>query len=281
MVIVAPYLLATFKVHWVKFGDNTDPLRQYGMDFEQVHFDATDATKLEGWFIPSIRNVSDSTVIIAPGRGITKACFLPYAMVLTAYSYNVLLFDLRGQGASSGHTRGFGLLEANDVLGAVRYLRQVHPEASRYIFGLGISHGAPAVITAAARDERIRAVVLDSSIIYSGSLPDRKLSWLSWPINAYIETATQVFTSAILGRNLFRDTIGNDIAEINPRPVLIFHGSADKVADYTQAKRLYALAKYPKKLCIVSGAGHEQVLLYMRNRYIDEISNTFFTGMFE
>jgi alpha-beta hydrolase superfamily lysophospholipase len=270
--IATPYLLAVFMVHWVKFADDTDPRRDLGVNFAPVHFEATDSTRLAGWFIPATRAPSDSTVIIAPGRGTTKACFLPYAMVLASNGYNVLLFDLRGQGASAGHTGSFGLLETNDVLGAVRYLKRAYPQAARRVFGLGISQGAPALIAAAARDERIRGIVLDSAVFRPGSLPDRTLCWLPWPLDKYVGTATQAFASAILGCNLFRQTqVQSDIARIHPRPVLIFHGAADKIADYARARDLYSLAKYPKRLCIIPGAGHEQVLLYTRNNYIGEI----------
>lgn len=65
----------------------------------------------------------------------------------------------------------------------------------------------------------------------------------------------------------------------NPRPVPIFHGSADRIADYAKAKELYALAKHPKKLCIVPGAGHEQALLYARHNYIYEIMDAIAGGM--
>jgi pimeloyl-ACP methyl ester carboxylesterase len=194
----------------------------------------------------------------------------------------VLLFDLRGQGASGGNTRSFGLLEANDVLGAVRYLKNFQPQASYYIFALGISDGASAVIAAAARDERIRAVVVDSVHAQLGSLPDKLKRFLPWPADVYVHKATLLFASAILGRNLFHEPdINNKIAQISPRPVLIFHGAADKISDPKSAEKLYATAKKPKKLCMVPSAGHAQVLLYTRERYINEISEAFALGMLD
>jgi len=289
LAIAGPYLLAVFMVHWVKFADNIDPRQELGADFQQVRFQSTDEIKLEGWFIPAaslyrgrpaLESLSNSTVIIVPGRGTTKACFLSYAMTLSENGHNVLLFDLRGQGASSGHTCSFGLLEANDVLGAVRYLKQFHQQASYYIFALGISDGASAVIGAAACDERIRAVVIDSVNAQLGSLPERLKRSLPRPADVYVHKATLLFASAILGRNLFHQPdINNKIAQISPRPVLIFHGAADRISDPKSAEKLYATAKKPKKLCMVPNAGHAQVLLYTRERYINEISEAFALGM--
>lgn len=277
--ITIPYLLAIFTIHWIKFGDNINP-SQYGMSFTQIKLTASDGIKLDGWFIPSQRIQSESTVIIAPDYGMTKAYFLSYAMIISGNGHNVLLFDHRGQGNSEGHTHSFGQLESNDVSGAVNYLKNNHPEESRYIFALGISHGAQAVVTAAAHDQRIRAVVLDSAIIYPDSFTDGITRWLNWPINKYIKTSTTFFASAILRCNLFNNTnLYSNIAKISPRPVLIFHGAMDNVSNSEQAKKLYAQAHYPKKLCVVPGAGHTQVLLYMRNQYMEEITDVFIESM--
>jgi alpha-beta hydrolase superfamily lysophospholipase len=277
--IAIPYLIAVFMVNWIKFADNTNPSLQFGLDFKQVSFEATDATKLKGWFIPSVRDKSNSTIIISPGRGTTKAGFLSYARIFSENGQNVLLFDHRGQGASSGHTRSFGQLESNDVKGAVEYLKKFQSDSSKYIFALGISHGAPAVISAAADDSRIQAVILDSAFISSGSFINRITYWLPGYINTYLNITTRIFASGLTGCNFFHeDNRYTDIANISPRPVLIFHGTSDKISDYKQAKKLYESAKDPKKICIIPAAGHAQILLYTRERYIQEITETIIEG---
>ncbi len=99
-----------------------------------------------------------------------KGCSLNYAQMLCLGRCNVLLFDLRGEGGSAGHSRSFGVREARDVLGAVQYLEQEHAEASHSIYALGISQGASAVLRAAATDVRVRAVVVDSTLTISQDL---------------------------------------------------------------------------------------------------------------
>ena len=71
--------------------------------------------------------------------------------------------------------RTLGIDEANDVVGAVDYLRNNRSESSKYIFGFGISEGASALIAAASKDDRFAGIVIDSACGYGFSFP----VWLS------------------------------------------------------------------------------------------------------
>ena len=78
--------------------------------------------------------------------------------MLAHAGYGVLLYDARGRGESGGHENAFGWQWDRDVHGAVSYLvaRGVHR-----IGLLGLSTGAEAVVTEAASDPRVGAVVAD------------------------------------------------------------------------------------------------------------------------
>jgi len=259
--LACPYLLATFSIHWVKFADDTDPLRRLGMEFQQVGFDATDGARLDGWFIPA-REASDAAVIIAPGRELTKACFLSYAMAFRDNGYNVLLMDLRGAGGSDGHTYSFGIREANDVLGALSYLKESHPRASRHVFGFGISHGAAAVISAARADDRIEAVVVADSTFAGPGLPMKKLSALApGPVGRYLHRATLLVASAELGCDVPAAGAARDIGRLSPRPVLIVHEQAEDASYNDRAEGLYQAAREPKKICRIARSGAGQSAL--------------------
>lgn len=71
----------------------------------------------------------------------------------------VLVFNFRGVGQSQGtHDRGAG--ETEDALAAVRFLAS-HPSVDKDRLGIaGYSFGAMVTLTAAARDQRLRAVAL-------------------------------------------------------------------------------------------------------------------------
>lgn len=276
--LAGPYLLATFTIHWVKFADDTDPWQQSDMPFRQVQFDATDGVRLQGWFIPAAE-ASDATVIIAPGRELTKACFLPYAKAFRDNGYNVLLMDLRGTGGSMGHTYSFGIREAEDVRGAVRYLKDAHPRASRYLFGFGISHGAAAVISAASADDRIQAVVVADSTFAGADWSTKKLTAsLPGPVGEYIRRATLLVASAQLGCALPETGTARAIARLSPRPVLIVHESTwgpNGESPNDPARSLYRAAREPKKLCRIAQLGSGQSALAAWETYLAQTLRMF------
>jgi alpha-beta hydrolase superfamily lysophospholipase len=282
LAIAGPYILALFAVHWVKFADNTDPMRQCKMAFEPVRIQAADGVSLDGWFLPALTpgsapRPSDTTVIVVPGRGMPKGCSVNYAQMFCLGRCNVLLFDLRGEGGSAGHSRSFGVREAQDVLGAVQYLQESHAQASRHIFAFGISQGASAVIRAAAADQRVRAVVVDSTLtIAQDILPARALLGLPAPLRFYLAGMTRAFASAELGCNLFHQTdLAAVAARLSPRPLLVIHGAQDRIADPNEAVRLYEAAGQPKCLDLVPDAGHAQALPQEGGPYIIRILQLF------
>src|SRR3954451_14873023 len=78
--------------------------------------------------------------------------------MLANAGYGVLLYDARGRGESAGHENAFGWRWDRDVRGAVDFL---HASGVRHIGLLGLSTGAEAVVTEAASDPRVAAVVSD------------------------------------------------------------------------------------------------------------------------
>lgn len=271
-----PVVAAALTTHWVKFDDATDPGRLCGLPFERAGFYTSDGVHVRGWYIPSHDALGDdSTVILVPGRGMGKASVLGQAKKLTDNGSNVLLMDLRGEGASSGHTRGFGVVESKDVSAAVRYLRQAHPQQSRQVFALGISQGASAVLGAAATDRRIDAVVADSVIPSPRDQIDRATSWLPWPLDRYFREATLVLASVQLGHDLRSEAPGARIAWVSPRPVLLIHGQADTAVPIHAAEHLYASAGRPAMLWRVPGAGHAESFLKDPQGYSQVVSKTF------
>ena len=113
----------------------------YGMEYEDVFFPAMDGTAIEGWFIPG---ASDNVIIFNHFKGANRygfpghlepwsiggpgfeVNFLPLYKALHEAGYNILTYDLRGNGLSApGPTPiiGAGLIEYRDVVGSVRYIK--------------------------------------------------------------------------------------------------------------------------------------------------------------
>lgn len=115
----------------------------YGLDFEEVEFKATDGLRLKGWYIPSGKDSSDSDpkeVIILthpmtfnrhgfivgnqgfPPIARTPVDLLKTARSLNAAGYPVLMFDFRNHGESDSGLSGVGLTEYQDIIGAIAYV---------------------------------------------------------------------------------------------------------------------------------------------------------------
>ena len=61
------------------------------------------------------------------------------------------------------------------------------------------------------------------------------------------------------------------ISQISPRPLLMVHGISDKRITDEQAMHLFRVAKSPKELWILDGAGHSYVRTPGLDQLIQEI----------
>jgi len=277
--VVIPYLVAVFTTYWVKFAGAGNPKKLLDMEYRHICFNAEDGAKLDGWFIPSTTSMSDSAVIIAPGRSPTKNLFLPYAKVFSHNGYNVLLFDHRGNGNSSGHKYSFTVNEANDIIGAVDYLENKYAESSRYIFGFGFNEGASALIAAAARDDRFTGVVTDSASGYDISLPELLSNYLpAWMKNALLKVTRTFITIDIGQPDWGSEKLHKDISKISPCPVLVSNSLKTSQSNRLRTIELYTMAKEPKMLWLTPPLKNEEQDTGLEKEYFQNILALFDFG---
>lgn len=267
VALSAPYLTATFLVHWVKFRDVSDPYDLAGMKFEPVRFDATDAVSIGGWWIPAAEAGADSSVILVGGRAQSKLTFLLHAQMLRDNGYHVLMPDFRGSGGSAGHTRSFGPLESRDVLGALRFLKAAHPAASRHVFVMGIGDGSTAALAAARAEPEIQAVVLDSPCGGIEPTLDKMLAPLPNLLRKPLRWASLAIASAELGTDISAADPRAAIAGLRDRPVLIIQGQADTIAPPAEAETLFQAGQSPVVLWRIPCARHTEAILLARFHY--------------
>ncbi len=148
-----------------------------GLPFENVQFPAQDGVRLSGWFIPAALGTSrdGATIMLLHGwgwnrlgdaaddllanlTGSTPVEFLRLAHSLHYEGYNILTFDLRNHGESAGQAPvTFGQKEADDLLGAVTYLKSRTDVNADKIGAIGFSLGGNALLYALPRTNAIRA----------------------------------------------------------------------------------------------------------------------------
>lgn len=277
MIFVAlPYLIATFTTHWIKFAGVSDLRDLSGINYQRVSFNGSDGTKLDGLFIPSTTGLSDSSVIIAPGRCPSKNFFLTYADVLANNGYNVFLFDSRGNGDSSGHKYSFTINEANDIICAIDCLKATHRQYSRNIFGLGVNEGAAALICAAGIDSRLNAAVIDNASGFEACVPedlsDYLPEWLDKTLSKLIRTAVTID----IGRTDWgREKIYDYLPQISPCPVLFTNGIKNDKSARIRTIELFAKAKEPKLLWMTPLQTEQRQDIGTEMEYFKNILNIF------
>lgn len=254
--VIVPAVIA-YRLYPARAPVDDDPGR-HGLSYEAISFASLlDGAPLSGWFMPS-PNPTGRAIVIAPGidnNRLENGITLRLAPALLAAGFDVLAFDLRGEGESGGAPITFGAREQWDVLGAVK---EAKARGAGRVGVLGFSLGAASAILAAARSVEIDALVADSGFFDLEEMLTREMEGryhLPGPLAAY----------ALLDYRLLSGTDPSDvqpglvIGDIAPRPILLIHGTADGTFPTSDSERLLAAAGgSAAQLWLVPGAGHTQ-----------------------
>lgn len=197
---------------------------------------AIDGVRIAGWYIPAgSQDASAPTVILAHGNGKTKSEMLSWAEPLHG-AYNLVLFDFRNHGQSSGDVTTLGVREARDLKAVVDWLERAKSPSS--IAVLGVSMGGAAAIDEAADDERVAAVILDSTHATLASALQASLENRGLPLA--MPGSWSILLGGLLrtGEDLSVADPVQAIARIGHRPVLIVAAGEDKAVGAGDAAEL-------------------------------------------
>ena len=220
---------------------------------QDIWFASEDGVPLHGWLLSPRDRVSRGTILFLHGNAENISTHIQSVLWLVREGYMVFAFDYRGYGWSGG--------EAPDIPGIHRDARAALSKvlslpgisADRLVvFGQSLG-AAVAVHTVATAPPamRPRALILDSPFsgyrrIVRDKLTSPIVTWpLAWPVSLF-----------------FDDEYSPErwIGKVAPVPVIVIHGTADRVVPYAHGKRLYDLASEPKGIWTVEGGGHATAL---------------------
>jgi uncharacterized protein len=217
---------------------------------QDLWFRAADGTKLHAWWLPAAQ--ARATIVHAHGNAQNIGHHLPFVSWLPAAGFHVLTFDYRGFGQSQGEP---------SLQGVVQDLRAAIAEARRQARGLrlvllGQSLGGATALRAAAQEQNagaadIAAVVADSPFAsYRGVAQDAAgrgpLGWIAPLALKALPDASQDPLAAV--------------AQLRS-PLLLIHGTADRVIAVEHSLRLHEAAREPKALWRIEGGEHIDALL--------------------
>ena len=252
------------------------PRRDYGEgeppkgSYEDVSFLSVDGLRISGWLLPA-KNASDG-VILCHGFHTGRRETLDLALALRDRGHHVLMFDFRGHGESEGEWSSCGLLETLDLEGAVRYML-ARPEMHGKRLGVaGFSMGAATAILTAARVPQIEAVVADSSFAnFADVVATGFREMYRLPPFPFAPLALRV-GERLVGITSSENRPVDSISSISPRPVLLIHGTQDRLIPVTESYLLHSAAGDPVELWIVEGAGHVGARFLDFEGYVDRVS---------
>lgn len=179
------------------------------------------------------------------------------AATFCAAGFITLIFNFRGTGASGGNFDIQGW--ARDLEAAMDYLYSC-PEVDRQrLYLMGFSGGAAVSACVAARDPRVKGVVLCACPAeFRGLvLEENALSSIEHFRRIGIIRDRDFPPSVDGWLQGFRHVAPlRWIDRIAPRPLLLLQGAEDDVVDVSQAWLLYHKAREPKEIAVIEGVGH-------------------------
>ena len=209
-----------------------------GIPHEEVRIEASGGRTLAAWYVPS-RN--GAAVLVGHGSGGSRERVLEEIRLLAKHGYGVLAFDLFGNGESSGHSNGLGDNAQPAVDAALDYLE---PRADR-IAAFGSSLGGEVLLEAAARDERIEAVIADGA-----ARPEDQFEVNGGSVLNKLPLAVV----RVIGGERAAPSLIDLMPKIAPRPVLLIAGGGD--ANEIPTNRAYRDAGPSAELYEIPEAGH-------------------------
>jgi len=216
--------------------------KDLGLEYEDVAVTTEDGIQLAGWFIPA--DGPRATILLSHGNGGNISHRLEKIKILHDLSLDVLIYDYRGYGRSSGRPSEDGLYR--DAQAMYDYLIDKKRIRRQEIIAYGESLGAAVTIDLALNKE-VGAIIVESGFT---------------SINDMARKIFGVAPSFLLHARY--DSV-NKIGSIK-QPKLIMHSRDDEIVPFEQGKQLFETAPEPKTFLELQG-GHNDGFLVSGDVY--------------
>jgi fermentation-respiration switch protein FrsA (DUF1100 family) len=208
-----------------------------GLDYRDLDLETDDGERLHGWWIGA-RTDSLGHLLLCHGNAGNVGDRVLHAALLTAAGFDVLLFDYRGYGRSSGRPSEEGTYrDAGAALTCL--LKQPGVDPAR-VFYLGESLGGAVALDLALERPPAGLVLLSA---FTGV---RELGRLHYP-----------FVPAALVPDAYPALRRIDALHA---PLLVLHGDRDDIVPLSQGEALFEAAPGPKRMRVFPGLGHNDLV---------------------
>jgi fermentation-respiration switch protein FrsA (DUF1100 family) len=208
-----------------------------GLDYRELRLESDDGERLHGGWIGA-RSASLGHLLLCHGNAGNVGDRVLHAALLTAAGFDVLLFDYRGYGRSSGRPSEQGTYR--DARAALRcLLEQPEVDPARLLY-LGESLGGAVALELALERPPAGLVLLSA---FTGV---RELGRLHYP---FVPAALLPDAYPTLRR----------VQELHA-PLLVLHGDRDEIVPLSQGRALFGAAPGPKRMHVFPGLGHNDLV---------------------
>ncbi|MEM7229281.1 MAG: alpha/beta fold hydrolase [Planctomycetota bacterium] len=223
-----------------------------------------DGRSIEGWFLHAagIDSRNAPTIFHVHGNAGNIDSHLGFVDHLPAYGFNVVMFDYRGYGGSDGRawSRNGLIADTTAVLAAIRQRDDIDPDR---IGMYGQSLGGAIGLNVMAEDGGLRCAVIESAFT----------SWREIASNAVGGDPP-----AWYGRGLARVLIKDHARPVDAigwieAPILLLHGTADRVIPMSHSVRLHNAAQNAE---LLTGNGGRHNTLRGSHPELDDAMIAFF-----
>jgi pimeloyl-ACP methyl ester carboxylesterase len=234
---------------------------------EAVQISSPNESIIHGWLVYG--KPGGGALLLVHSMRSNRLEMLGRARFLKDLGYNVLFVDLQGHGETEGERITFGLKESENIETSVAFLRKTFPHEK--LGAIGASLGAAAIVLA-KQNLKLDAVILESLHPTIEEAVDNRLKlhfghhgsillpFMLWQLSFYLDASLDELSPI------------RQINNLNS-PVMFISGTRDVHTLQSETERLYAVARAPKELWIVPGAGHFNMHSYAGKEYERRISD--------
>lgn len=218
-----------------------------GLDYEDLYLQTSDKVKLNAWFLPC-KN-APYTLIFCHGNAGNIGHRLEKLKFFHGLGLNVLIFDYRGYGHSSGSASEQGIYR--DAQAAYEYLlsRKVPPER---IISYGESIGGAVAVDLASKNKIGALVVADTMTSSKEMVKELFIIIPYWVFSSRFDSLSKIPKITV--------------------PKLMVHSINDEIVPYSLGRRLYEAAPEPKEFLKIRG-GHNSCFFESKGIIHDRMSD--------
>jgi fermentation-respiration switch protein FrsA (DUF1100 family) len=219
-----------------------------GLAFRDLAIETDDGERLHGWWIPA-RTRSMGHLLLCHGNAGNVGDRVIHAGLLSAAGFDVLLFDYRGYGQSSGRPTEDGTYR--DARAARKALLAQPGLEEELVFYLGESLGGAVAL---ALESPPKGLILQSTFTSV-----RDMARLHYP---FIPRAAvpDAYPSLRLVREL-------------EAPLLVLHGERDEIVPLSSGQALFDAARVPKRMQVFPRLGHNDLVPLAGGDYAEAIAS--------